>query len=55
MADKGREVTIEEIALSNMFSIEAVVNLLAEKKLLTKEEILDEILRIKSEYIRKNN
>jgi len=55
MVGKGKEVTIEEIALSNMFSIEAIVNLLAEKKLLTKQEILEEILRLKSEYMSKKH
>ena len=55
MADKGKEVTIEEIALSNMFSIEAVVNLLESKDLITKQEILEKIQRIKTEYMRKNN
>ena len=49
MADKGQEVTIDEIAISNMYSIEALVNVLELKGLLTKKEILDEINRIKLE------
>ena len=55
MAEKRREVTIEEIALSNMFSIEAIVNLLDSKGLVTKQEILVEIQRIKTEYMSKKN
>ena len=55
MADKGKEMTIEGIALSNMFSIEAIVNLLESKNLITKQEILEEIQRIKTEYMSKKN
>ena len=40
---KNRKVTFEEIAYSNMLSIEAIVNLLIRKELLTQEEILEEI------------
>ena len=48
-------MTIEEIAISNMFSIEAIVNLLDSNNLITKQEILEEIQRIKIEYISKKN
>ena len=48
--EKNREtVTSEEMAYSNYLSIEAIVNLLIRKGLMTTEEIVDEIkiLRLK--------
>ena len=45
---KEREtVSWEEFAYSNSLSIEAIVSLLIRKKVLTKKEILDEIMVIK--------
>ena len=45
---KEREtVSWEEFSYSNYLSIEAIVSLLIRKKILTKEEILDEIMVIK--------
>ena len=40
-------VTYEEIAYSNMMSIEALVSLLTRKGLITEQEILDELRAIK--------
>ena len=40
-------VSIEEIAFSNMLSIEALVSLLTRKGLITQQEILDELKLIK--------
>ncbi len=40
-------VTYEEIAHSNMMSIEALVSLLTRKGLITQQEILDELKAIK--------
>ena len=40
-------VTYEEIAYSNMMSIEALVSLLTRKGLITEREILDELKAIK--------
>jgi hypothetical protein len=50
MLDDYREVTIEQIALTNMYSIEALVNVLEMKGLLTKQELLAEIQNIKEEH-----
>lgn len=50
MAEKlGRKetVTVEELALSNSFEIAALVAVLERKGLLTKEEIIEEIKRIR--------
>ena len=52
MGKAREEVTIDEIAISNMFSIEALVNLLEAKDLITKQEVLDEIQRVKTEYLK---
>ena len=39
---KRKTITYEEIAYSNMMSIEALVSLLTRKGLITEQEILDE-------------
>ena len=46
-----KTVTYEEIAYSNMMSIEALVSLLTRKGLITQQEILDELkaLRLRDE------
>ena len=41
---EGRQtVTMEELALSNAFQLEALINILEAKGLLKKEEILEEV------------
>ena len=40
-------VTYEEIAYSNMMSIEALVSLLTRKGLITQQEVLDELKAIR--------
>jgi len=42
-----KTITYEEIAYSNMMSIEALVSLLTRKGLITEQEILDELKAIK--------
>ena len=45
--DKTREtVPLEEVVMSNVYSQEAIVNLLEKKGLLTKKEVLEEMKRI---------
>jgi len=44
---KRKTITYEEIAYSNMMSIEALVSLLTRKGLITKQEIMDELKAIK--------
>ncbi len=44
---ENQNVTFEEIAYSNMLSIEAIVNLLIRKEMLTQEEIIEEIQLLK--------
>ena len=49
--DKTGKVTatLQEITYSNMFLIEAIFELLAEKGILTGEEVLERIKKLKSE------
>ena len=54
MHDK-KEVTISEIAISNMFSIEAIVNVPVSKGLVDKGELIEEIQRLKQEYDKRKN
>ena len=42
-----QKISYEEIAYSNMLSIEAVVSLLTRKGLITQQEILDELKAIR--------
>ena len=44
---KRKTVTYEEIAYSNMMSIEALVSLLTRKELITQQEILDELKAVR--------
>ena len=50
MADKldpKEVVSFEEILMSNVYAQEAIVNVLERKGLLTRKEILEEIIRIR--------
>ena len=44
--DSRETVPLEEVVMSNVYSQEAIVNLLEKKGLLTKKEVLDEMKRI---------
>ena len=55
MEEQRQTATWEEMAYSNYLSIEAFVNLLIRKKLMTKEEILDEIKILKHKQHSKPN
>ena len=41
-------VSIEELLLSNVYTQEALVNVLVRKGLITKEEVIEEIKRLKA-------
>jgi len=54
MAEKNKdsdreEVPLERIVLSNMYSIEALIDVLAEKDLVTKEEVLKRVEEVEEE------
>ncbi len=42
-------VTIEELTISNMYEIEALIKVLAEKGIMSKEEVLEKIRKMKGE------
>lgn len=48
-------VTAEELLISNMYEIQALINLLEKKGILNKEEILDEIKNLKNDRTKKIN
>lgn len=41
-------VTLEELAVSNSFEIAALVSVLEQKGLLTRQELIDEIMRLRN-------
>ena len=50
--DKGsnhEEIPLEKIVLSNMYSMEALIDVLVEKGLVTKEEVLSRIEKVVEE------
>lgn len=47
MHERREQVTIDEIALSNMLLIEALVNVLVEKGMIPQEKIPEEIQRLR--------
>jgi hypothetical protein len=52
MADKlgnKETVSIEELLFSNVYTQEALVNVLVRKGLITREEIIEEIKRLRTE------
>lgn len=52
IGDKVREVTYEELALSNNLAQEALVRLLIQKKIITPEELLKVLQEVKNERYR---
>lgn len=49
---KEKEVTFEELALSNNLALEALVRLLVEKKLLDPKELMEMMERVRKERYR---
>ncbi len=49
MADKNKPISMEEIAISNMYQIEAMIRLMENKGLLERTELLEEIQKIEIE------
>lgn len=45
--DKKEVVTVEELLISNVFTQEAIINLLDKEGILKKEAIIEEIKRLK--------
>ena len=49
---KVREITVEQLVISNQLSQEALVSLLVRKKIIDPKDLLDEIERIRKEHYR---
>jgi hypothetical protein len=47
--DSREAVPLEEVVMSNVYTQEAIINLLEKKGLLTKKEVLEEMRRIMEE------
>ncbi len=47
--DNQEEVPLEKIVLSNMYSMEALIDVLVEKGLVTKEEVIKRIEKVEEE------
>lgn len=43
-------VTIEELAISNTYQLEAIVRVLVKKGIVTKQELIDEVMTVKVEH-----
>jgi hypothetical protein len=52
MGDKERDVTYEELCLSNNLAQEALVRLLVKKKIIKSEELLKEMEQVRKERYR---
>lgn len=48
--DLSEIVTLEELIMSNVFTQEALINVLRKKGLITNEEIIEEIKRLKIKH-----
>ena len=47
---EDKKVSWEDIAWSNMYSIEALMNILEDKGLITKQEVLGELQKLKVQH-----
>jgi len=47
---EDKKVSWEDIAWSNMYSIEALMNILEKKGIITKHEVIDELRKLKDEH-----
>lgn len=55
MEPNKETVTLEELVISNMYEIQAVINILKLKGLFTKDEVLEEIKLLKEFSVKKFN
>ena len=47
---EDEKVSQEDIAWSNMYSIEALMNILEKKGVITKQEVIEELWKLKDEH-----
>lgn len=55
MAEKRKQIPIQKIAVSNMVSIEAMVRVLAKKRIVTRADLPEEIRQVKLDQEAKRN
>ncbi len=48
--EEDKKVSWEDIAWSNMYSIEALMNILEKKGVITKQEVIEELQKLKVEH-----
>ena len=48
---KKQTVSVEELAITNMYEIEGLIRVLVNKRLITPEEVLEEIRVVQKEHI----
>jgi hypothetical protein len=53
--DSREVVTFEELLMSNVYPQEALINLLVQKGIISKQELIEEIKRLKASRIRTDN
>ena len=53
MPDKNPLITDQELLVSNMLEIQAVINILTRKGITTEDEILEEIIKLRDEVNKK--
>jgi len=49
--DNKETVTFEELTVSNMYEIEAMINVLIRKNIITKDEIIQEIRKAQKDHL----
>lgn len=49
-----KEISFKELLVSNTYTQEAIINLLDKKGLINKQDIFDEIIRLRDERIKTN-
>jgi hypothetical protein len=54
MAEQKQAVSFDELALSNMFIVQALVELLSEKGLLSQKEVFERVQKLKREAATKS-
>ena len=52
---EDKKVSWEDIAWSNMYSIEALMNILEKKGVITKQEVIEELRKLKNEHQKEVN
>ncbi len=52
--NEREEISIKELLISNTYTQEAIINLLDKRGIINKQEIFDEIIRLRDERVKTN-